>query len=1259
MQYEINRKIRMEQPLFKVINGTIEGTDIQIELSPDDVFMSRKLGFLLGRVIECGEEKSLVETTGFIQTHVHSEYSLLDGMSKLSDIADTAQCGCALTDHGNTFGILEFQKAMKKVNRHPIFGIEAYAKGIDGAKERYHLILLVKNNVGLKNLYKLTSYSYEEENFYKKPHVDLEMIREHHEGLICTSACLGGEVARKFAEGDDEKAYEVARIYHEIFGQDYYIEIQRHGVEHEREVNDKLIELAQREQIKLIAANDSHYVRKSDAEVHEILLCINQQKKMNEPHMQFEGSNYHFMSDIEMVELFADIPEAVAGTLEVALKCDAEIETGVYHLPQYEIPEGFQDSWQYLEYLIDEGYKDRYEGTGKDNQVRRERLEYEKGVIKSMGFIDYFLNVWDYVKFARDSGIMVGPGRGSAAGSIVSYCLKITDLDPIDFNLLFERFLNPDRISMPDIDIDFEDSRRQEVIDYCKRKYGENRVCNILTFGTMAAKMVIRDVGRVLDQNARADILARAIPTEPKITIKKALEKSTEFAKLAELPENKEILNMAIRLEGNKRQTGVHACGIVIAPDDVDNFIPTCTTYGKDDNGKKTQNRILVTQVLKDEVEEMGLLKCDFLGLSTMTVLGESVKDINRYREQKHEEPIHYYREIPLNDPDVFKYISKGNSSAVFQIESPGMSSFMEQLFADVTPRIAEMEKASQSLTTEEQRRKREELGNEFFDRMIAGISLYRPGPMDYIPEYIENMLNPANIKYDTPELEPILKSTYGVIVYQEQVMDICRKLAGFTMGQADSIRKAMGKKIESILQQFQPYFIEGSGDDIDEHTGKPFGIPGCVSKGIPKEVAEVIWKKMADFAKYAFNKSHAAVYAVLTISSAWIKYYYPAIYMNAMMNTFIASNKLKTYISATKKMGIKILQPDVNESDYLFKVVSPNEIRFGLFGLSNVGSEITKSIVSVRKEYGKFTDVQDFVEKMMHGAGATRKVMESLIYSGAFDFAKGSRQAKLVVVDSVLDATKSKKADILSGQMSLFDMGFLDESEIQKSKVAIPDMEELPKREKLEMEKKFAGFYVTEHPIDTFDEVLKDCDIMEASLFEEEVIDDEGETVSFSREGDVKIAGIVEKCRILYTKKDGSPMKTFVIEDRSGEVDCIMFTKVYSQYGDLIEDGSLLCVKGKYSMRDDRGQIIVNCVCNLDEIDVNFVNAKKIYLKAETKYDINRYREVAANLKTGDIPVLVQYDKKLYTIDEYVAADMESYMELLNVAGRNHILFR
>ncbi len=1259
MQYQVNKNIEIEKPLFKITDGVIEGTDIRIELSPDDVFMSRKLGFLLGRVMRHEEDMSVIETTGFIQTHVHSECSLLDGMSKLSDIASTAQCGCALTDHGNTFGILEFQKAMAKVNRHPIFGIEAYAKSIDGEKERYHLILLVKNEVGLKNLYKLTSYSYEDENFYKKPHVDLEMIRRHHEGLICTSACLGGEVARRFAEGQDEKAYEVARIYHEIFGEDYYIEIQRHGVEREREINDKLMELAERENIRLIAANDSHYVRKTDAEAHEVLLCINQQKKMNEPHMQFEGSNYHFMSDIEMVELFADVPEAVASTLEVALKCDAKVETGVYHLPQYEIPEGFQNSWEYLEYLIDEGYKDRYQGTDKDNEVRRQRLAYEKGVIKSMGFIDYFLNVWDYVKFARDNGIMVGPGRGSAAGSIVSYCLKITDLDPIDFDLLFERFLNPDRISMPDIDIDFEDSRRQEVIDYCKRKYGEKRVCNILTFGTMGAKMVIRDVGRVLDQSPRADMLARAIPSEPKITIKKALEKSPEFAALAEQPENQEIMRMAISLEGNKRQTGVHACGIVIAPDDVDNFIPTCTTYGKDDNGKKTQNRILVTQVLKDEVEEMGLLKCDFLGLSTMTVLGESVKDINCYKKTRNEEPIHYYREIPLNDPEVFKYISKGNSSAVFQIESPGMSSFMEQLFADVTPRIAEVDKMAETLSKEEKKAKREELGNEFFDRMIAGISLYRPGPMDYIPEYIENMLNPEHIKYDTPALEPILKSTYGVIVYQEQVMDICRKLAGFTMGQADSIRKAMGKKIESILQQFQPYFIEGSGDDIDEHTGKPFGIPGCISNGISREVAEVIWKKMADFAKYAFNKSHAAVYAVLTISSAWIKYYYPAIYMNAMMNTFITSHKLNTYISATKKMGIKILQPDVNESDYLFKVVSPDEIRFGLFGLSNVGSEITKSIVSIRDEYGKFTDVQDFVEKMMHGAGATRKVMESLIYSGAFDFAKGSRQAKLVVVDSVLDASKTKKADILSGQMSLFDMGFLDEAEVQKSKVAIPDLEELPKREKLEMEKKFAGFYVTEHPIDTFDKLLKTCNIVETSLFEEEITDDSGETISFVREGDVKIAGIVERCRTLYTKRDGNPMKTFTIADRSGEVDCIMFTKIYNQYGDLIEDGNLVCLKGKFSVRDDRGQVIVNSGCNLDEIQIDFEHTQKIYLKAETRYDLNKFKQTAAKLKTGDIPVIVQYDRKLYPLDEYVNADMESYMELLNAAGRNHIIFK
>ena len=1250
MKYLLDKKPEIDAPLFKVEDGIIEGTGISLDLDPNDKFMSRKIGYLIGRIETTEDGKVYVETSGFVQTHVHSEYSLLDGMSKLKDIADKAKCACALTDHGNTFGILEFQKAMKKAGKHPIFGIEAYAKGIDGDTGRYHLILLVKNEIGLKNLYKLTSASYEEDNFYIKPHVSLEMLKEYHEGLICTSACLGGEVARRFGEGKEDLVVKTARIYHEIFGDDYYIEIQRHGVVHEKEINESLIKLAKSENIKLIAANDSHYINESDGEVHEVLLCINQQKKIDEPHMKFEGSNYYFMDDIEMAELFADIPEAVRSTLEIALKCNAQIETGVYHLPKYVLPEGFKDSWEYLEYLIDKGYKDRYDGTDKDTPDRRERLEYEKGVIKKMGYIDYFLNVWDYVKFAKDNGIMVGPGRGSAAGSIVAYCLRITDLDPIDFDLLFERFLNPDRISMPDIDMDFEDSRRQEVIDYCKRKYGEKRVCNILTLGTMGAKMVIRDVGRVLNMSGRADMLARLVPSEPGITISKAMKINPELLEASQEEGNKEIIRMALRLEGNKRQTGVHACGIVISPDDVCSFIPTCTTYGKDESGRKSDERILVTQVLKDEVEEMGLLKCDFLGLSTMSVLGESVREINKIRKKTGEKLIEDYREIPLNDTEVYKYIARGNSKAIFQIESPGMGSFMEQLFADVIPRLNKLEELEEG----EKQKKKLMMGNEFFDRMIAGISLYRPGPMDYIPEYIENMLNPDNIKYDTPSLEPILKATYGVIVYQEQVMEICRKLAGFTMGQADTIRKAMGKKKQDILDQFKPYFIYGSGDDLDNHTGEPYNIPGCVALNISEDVAKVIWDKMADFAKYAFNKSHAAVYAVLTISSAWVKYYYPAVYMCAMMNTFIASQKLKEYISVTKKMGIKILQPDVNESDYLFKVVSDDEIRFGLFGLANVGSELTKSIVKVREEHGAYKDVEDFIEKMVYAGGATRKMMESLIYSGAFDFTDGSRQAKLIVVDRILDNAKSKKADILSGQMSLFDMGFLDETEIQKSKVPIPNLPELPKREKLEMEKKYAGFYVTEHPLDAYEDIISKSDIIEAAQFT-----DEDGNILVEHDKDIKIAGIVNKCRTIYTKKNGDPMKIFSLEDRTGEIDCVIFTKMYQVYGNLIEDGNLLCVKGKFSLRDDKGQVIVNSCCKLDDFSIDFENTAKIYLKAETRYDINKFRQVAARLKKGDIPVIVQYDKKLYALDEYVNAEFESYMELLNVAGENNIIFK
>ena len=1235
MIYEIQETIETPS-MFRIFqNGNIEGTNLFMNLDETDKQMANIVGCLFGV-----RSSDKIETCGYIHTHVHSEYSLLDGMSKLKDIALKVKCCSALTDHGNTYGILEFQKQMSKLGKKSIKGIEAYFTGIDNEKKRYHLILLAKNEIGLKNLFHLTSESYDSGNFYKKPQINYEMLEKYHEGIICTSACLGGEIARMFQEQNSDKAYEVARKFHGLFGDDFYIEIQRHGVVHEKEINESLIKLAKSENIKLIAANDSHYINESDGEVHEVLLCINQQKKIDEPHMKFEGDNYYLLEDYEMVNLFSDIPEAIRNSFEIALKCNVEIETGNYHLPKYVLPEKFKDSWEYLEYLIDKGYKERYDGTEKDTPDRRERLEYEKGVIKKMGYIDYFLNVWDYVKFAKDNGIMVGPGRGSAAGSIVAYCLKITDLDPIDFDLLFERFLNPDRVSMPDIDMDFEYSRRQEVIDYCKEKYGADKVCNILTLGTMGAKMVIRDVGRVLNMSGRADMLARLIPSEPGMTIKKAIEQNPELSAVTNSEDNKRILDMALKLEGNKRQTGVHACGIVIAPETVSNFVPTCTTYGKDESGRKSDERILVTQVLKDEVEEMGLLKCDFLGLRTMSVIGDSVKAINEIRKRNGKKPIEDYREIPLNDVEVYRYIANGNTNAIFQIESSGMGSFMKQLFSDVNKRILEIEKLSSS-----KEEMKEKLGNEFFDRMIAGVSLYRPGPMDYIPEYIENMLNPDNIKYDTPSLEPILKATYGVIVYQEQVMEICRKLAGFTMGQADTIRKAMGKKKQAILDQFKPYFIYGSGNDIDEHTGKPFNIPGCVALSISEECAKKIWDKMADFAKYAFNKSHAAVYSVLTVTSAWIKYYYPAIYMCSMMNTFIDSQKLKGYISITKKMGIKILQPDVNESDYLFKVVSETEIRYGLFGLSNVGSDIVNDILENRKN-GKYKDMQDFTERCK----VNKKAMESLIYSGAFDFTTGSRQAKLIIVDKVLESAKEKRKDNRSGQMSIF--SFLGEEENTKIKISVPNIPEIDKMEKLRKEKEVAGFYVTEHPLDIYQDIImssKAIDIINLS--------DENGKPQFSENEEIIVAGIVSSEKIIFTKTDGKPMKIFELEDQTDSIGCVVFSKKFEELSGSIYEDALVLLKGKVSERNDNIQIIVSECSELKNIKKK--ENVKIYLNASSQTDLEKYIALINSFSDGETSIFVQFQGNMYRINRNIEVSAGIILKITNYVGKENIIIR
>lgn len=820
------------------------------KITNPEIFKNRKLKGVVREKVKNGYNISIVR---FADLHRHSGYSLLDGASKVEDMAKLTEYAGALTDHGNMFGFLEYYKAMKKEGKQPIIGFEAYAETIDNEKNSNHLVLLTKNETGYKNLIKLTSMSYE--NFYMKPHVSYEMLKEHNEGIIALSACLGGEIPQLINKGDYEKAKKVANEYKNIFGEDFYIEIQRHNMgEEEDRVNEGLIKLARELQIKLVATTDSHYSYKEDKEFHEMLLALQTGRTMSDPkRMEFQGDGYHIHTPDEMDVKFKDLPEALDNTLEIAEKCSGfELELNKIYMPEFEVPEEHTQE-SYFEHLVWEGFKDRFEGKPEyTDEIYKERLKYEISVIEQMGYASYFLIVWDFINYAKTNGIMVGPGRGSAAGSLVSYCLHITDLDPIPYGLLFERFLNPERVSMPDIDIDFCFERREEVIEYVQDKYGEEAVSGIVTFGTFAARSAVRDIVRVNDMPySVGDRIAKAIPLKPGMTIKNALEENPELKQMYETEdETKRILDLAMKIEGLPRHSSKHACGVVISDGPVFEHLPEFMAG----SGKNKKER--TSQVTMTEVEELGLLKMDFLGLKTMTVIGKTIESINKNTGANIE-----YLDIPHNDPYVYKYISKGQSHGVFQLESSGMRSLMGELFFDIDDRIKKIEKKykkkgfkdiEKNKESEAYLKEMEKLGQEMFERLIAGISLYRPGPMDYLPNYLEGMKNPKNIRYLTPELKPILEATYGTIVYQEQVMQIVQSLAGYSLGRADLVRRAMGKKKNEVMREEKDYFINGK---LNEDGS--IDVPGCVRNGISKKIAEEIWEQMADFSKYAFNKSH------------------------------------------------------------------------------------------------------------------------------------------------------------------------------------------------------------------------------------------------------------------------------------------------------------------------------------------------------------------------------------------------------------------
>ena len=971
----------------------------------------------------------------FTHLHVHTEYSLLDGSNKIKEyvkrVKELGMDSAAITDHGVMYGVIDFYKACKAEGINPILGCEVYVapnsrfdKELTGGEDRYyHLVLLAENNKGYENLMKIVSRGFTE-GYYYKPRVDMELLQEYHEGIIALSACLAGEVQRYIQKGLVDEAKKAALKYQDCFGKgNYFLELQDHGLPEQKLVNTTLLQMSRELDIPMVVTNDVHYTYADDVKPHDILLCLQTGKKLSdEDRMRYEGGQYYVKSEEEMKGLFPYAWEAVENTQRIADRCHVEIEFGVTKLPKFDVPEGY-NSWTYLNKLCYDGLKERYGDehapAGETGQTLKERLDYELNVIQTMGYVDYFLIVWDFINYAKQNGIMVGPGRGSAAGSIVSYCLKITNIDPIRYNLLFERFLNPERVSMPDIDIDFCFERRQEVIDYVGRKYGQEKVVQIVTFGTLAAKGVIRDVGRVMDlPYAYVDSLAKMIPNELNITIDKALQMNPDMRKLYETDEQvKELIDMSRRLEGLPRHTSMHAAGVVICSRPAEDLVPL--SRGADGS--------ITTQFTMTTIEELGLLKMDFLGLRTLTVLRDAVKLVKQSTGKEIN-----LDQIDFDDKKVLASIGTGKTDGVFQLESAGMKNFMK------------------------------ELKPQNLEDIIAGISLYRPGPMDFIPKYIKGKSNFGTVTYLCPQLEPILSPTYGCIVYQEQVMQIVRDLGGYTLGRSDLVRRAMSKKKQAVMEKERANFVYGNPEE---------GVPGCVANGIPENVASKIYDEMMDFAKYAFNKSHAACYAVVSYQTAYLKYYYPVEFMAALMTSVIDNpGKVAEYIMVCRSMGITILPPDINQGESGFSV-NGNSIRYALTAIKSVGRPVIDAVVNERKERGAYTNLQDFITRMAD-KDINKKAIENFIKAGALDSLGGTRKQFMSAYVQIMDHIVHDRKNNMAGQISLFDI--VDESEKSSYDVRLPDVGEYSKDMILAFEKEVLGIYVSGHPLEEFEDLWR-----------------------------------------------------------------------------------------------------------------------------------------------------------------------------------------
>ena len=1073
----------------------------------------------------------------FVHLHIHSEFSLLDGAIRIKDLPIRAKelgmKSIAITDHGVMYGVIDFYKACKKEGIKPIIGCEVYVatksrfdKGPEDKKYN-HLILLAKNNQGYKNLSKLVSIGFID-GYYYKPRIDLEVLEKYSEGLICLSGCLAGAVNQEILNGNMEKAEEKALWYKRVFKDDYYLELQNNGIKEQVMVNQKLVQIARKLDIPIVATNDAHYLKKEDSYNHEVLLCIQTGKRMNDvDRMRFETEELYVKSKEEMIEYFKNLPDAIENTVKIAEKCNVEFEFGHTILPNYDVPKEYNTHYDYLKKLCDDGIKERYgENPSKDIL---DRAEYELNVVKNMGYVDYYLIVWDFIHYAKSNGIPVGPGRGSGAGSILAYAIGITDIDPMKYNLLFERFLNPERVSMPDFDVDFCYERRGEVIKYVEEKYGHDHVSQIITFGTMSARMVIRDVGRALDMPyAECDKLAKMIPNELHITINKALEQNKELKKLYdENIEIRKMLDIAIALEGMPRQASTHACGIVITKDPVDTYVPL---YVRDNQ--------ISTQYIMTTLEELGLLKMDFLGLRTLTVIDDAIKLV------KYNRNIDVKFDKDMKDPKVYKLWQEGKTCGIFQFESQGMTNFMKELKPDC------------------------------LEDIIAGVSLYRPGPMDQIPRYIKNKKNPEHAEYTHPRLEPILNVTYGCMVYQEQVMQIVRDLAGYSLGRADLVRRAMGKKKLDVMAKEREYFIHGQTDEKGNII-----IPGCVRNGIDEESANKIFDEMAEFAKYAFNKSHAAAYAVVSYRTAYLKAYYPEEFMAATLNSFLGNlEKIPLYIDECKRLGIEILKPDINKS-YTKFTVDNGKIRFGLGSIKNVGIAAVEAIVKDRKTNGEFESFTDFCERVQ-GESVNKKCIESLIRAGAFDNFKQTRATLIASFENIIDTIQDTNRKSFSGQVTMFDLtSSSKEDNLNELKYNYTELEELPEKERLLMEKEMLGLYISGHPLEKIKDIIKEntninsIDILNLNNNSQEIQDNSSS--SYQDGQIVKYAGIITSIKKKYTKNN--KIMAFVsIEDLYGTVEIIVFENCYQNCSNILIEDNIVVVEGRLSIREDEDTKIV-----------------------------------------------------------------------------------